>query len=75
MTCDGTRTTTALTCTLKFNKETNASVLINKHVSHSRTVSTSVACHGTSHIAYAPQSGASGVRIGDARAALRRGLW
>ena len=25
MTCDGTRTTTALTCTLKFNKETNAS--------------------------------------------------
>ena len=31
------------------------SVLINKHVSHSRTVSTSVACHGTSHIAYAPQ--------------------
>ena len=32
------------------------SVLINKHVSHSRTVSTSVACHGTSHIAYAPHT-------------------
>ena len=27
------------------------SVLINKHVSHSRTVSTYVACHSMSHIA------------------------